>query len=120
MRVVHKRLPVRSYDDAPRQESSVHMQQLQRPRRRATMRQVVSRRSLNVRLSPTTSTKIKNNSRQKPIPRSQREKSRKQITKQLKRFFLCFSIFELSFFLFSVFKLVRYIIVFIVAFYMLW
>jgi ribosomal protein L14E/L6E/L27E len=40
------------------------------------MRQMVPRRSLNIRHSTATSTKIKNNSREKPVPRSQREKNR--------------------------------------------
>ena len=56
------------------------MQQLQRPGRWSAMRQMVPRRSLNIRHSTTISTKIKNIRRKEPVPRSQREKSRNQIT----------------------------------------
>jgi len=68
---------------------------------------MVPGRSPNIRNSTRTSTKIKNNRRKKPVPRIQREKSRKQVTsgKPVSR---VVSFFFFSFFVLIVFSVIWY------------
>jgi ferredoxin len=48
--MVHQRMPIRRHEYASRKENRIHMQQLHRQRnKRATMRQMVPRRSINIR-----------------------------------------------------------------------
>jgi hypothetical protein len=76
LRMVHKRLPVRSNDDSSGEESRVHLRQLQRSRRTA-MRQMVPRRSVDIRNRSDSSSEVQNLRSEEPVPGSQRENTRK-------------------------------------------